>query len=436
MEGRIRYIVVGIVWVATLTAVLAWFLAGQQARLAIAAGPGNSESFRLATAIAAVFNRSNPNILVDVFETGGSGENVRLLESGHVDFATIQADTPLNENVSAVASLYHDAYQLIVNDSTAIRDFSDLAGHRVAIAPVGSGQNQSFWFVAGHYGVTEASLVALPMAEEAADFAMTMGQVDAVFRVRAPGNPSIRDLVEDHDMHFVPIRQAEALSLRRPTIVPGIIPVGSYRGSPPLPDSDLPTAVLERILVARTGLDDQTVYSMMRTLFEHQSELVAQDNLAGFIRAIEDDGQISIPLHPGARRYYEREKPGFWQQNTRLMASLLYVVAILTSAGFAMRSRFMRRRKVRVSDYNMQLMSIAEEARDCVSPKALYKLRDRLVQMLQHIVRDLDKDMVSQEEFEHFSFTWQAVDTVVRDRLSMALAPATAEGSRAPGNST
>jgi hypothetical protein len=40
--------------------------------------------------------------------------------------------------------------------------------------------------------------------------------------------------------------------------------------------------------------------------------------------------------------------------------------------------------------------------------------------MLQHIVSDLDHDHVSQEEFEHFSFTWQAVDTVVRDRLSMA----------------
>ena len=105
-----RYIVVGIVWVATLTAVLAWFLAGQQTRLAIAAGPSNSESFRLATAIAAVFNRSNPNSIIDVFETGGSAENVRLLEAGHVDFATIQADTPVSENISTVASLYHDAY--------------------------------------------------------------------------------------------------------------------------------------------------------------------------------------------------------------------------------------------------------------------------------------------------------------------------------------
>ena len=420
MEGRIRYIVVGIVWVATLTAALAWFLAGQQIRLAIAAGPSNSESFRLATAIAAVFNRSNPDSIIDVFETGGSGENVRLLEAGHVDFATIQADTPVSENITTLASLYHDAYQLIVNDSTKIRDFSDLAGHRVAIAPAGSGQNQSVWFVARHDGVGESSLIALPMAEEAADFAMVMGKVDAVFRVRAPGNRSISELVEDHPMRLVPIRQAEALSLRWPTIAPGIIPVGSYRGSPPLPGSDLPTAVLERILVARSDLDDEPVYSMMRTLFEHHSELVGLDSLAGFIRGIEEDSRISVPLHPGARRYYDREKPGLLQQNTRLLASLLYVVAILTSAGFAMRSRFMRRRKVRVSDYNHQLMAIAGAARETDSSRELFGLRDQLVSMLQHIVSDLDHDHVSQEEFEHFSFTWQAVDTVVRDRLSMA----------------
>jgi TRAP transporter TAXI family solute receptor len=427
MESRIRYIVVGIIWIATLTAALAWFLAGQQSRLALAAGPRSSESFRLATVIASVFNRANPNILLEVFETGGSGENVRLLQQGHVDFATIQADTRVNEEVTALASLYHDAYQLIVNDSTDIQAFADLAGHRVAIPPAGSGQNQSFWFLARHYGLTEDSVIALPMAEEAADFAMIMDQVDAVFRVRAPGNASISELVERHPMRLVPIQQAEALSLQRPTIRSGVIPVGSYRGSPPLPESDLPTVELERLLVARAGLKNEQVFSMMHTLFERYSELVAQDNLAGFIRAIDDNERISIPLHPGARRYYDKEKPGLVQENTRLLASLLYVVAILTSAGFAMRSRFMRRRKVRVGDYNKQLMAIAEKARETTSPELLYELRDRLVTMLQHIVRDLDQDRVSQEEFEHFSFTWQAVDTVVRDRLSLAQSLAEAD---------
>jgi hypothetical protein len=37
--------------------------------------------------------------------------------------------------------------------------------------------------------------------------------------------------------------------------------------------------------------------------------------------------------------------------------------------------------------------------------------------MLGEVVRDLEGQRVSQDEFEHFSFTWQAVDALVRDRL-------------------
>ena len=35
-------------------------------------------------------------------------------------------------------------------------------------------------------------------------------------------------------------------------------------------------------------------------------------------------------------------------------------------------------------------------------------------------VTDLEREKVSQDEFEHFSFTWQAVDALVRDRLLIA----------------
>ena len=37
--------------------------------------------------------------------------------------------------------------------------------------------------------------------------------------------------------------------------------------------------------------------------------------------------------------------------------------------------------------------------------------------MLAGVVTDLEREKVSQNEFEHFSFAWQAVDALVRDRL-------------------
>ncbi len=433
MEGRVRYIVVAVVWIATLSAALFWFVSTQEMRLAIAAGPRDSESFQLASAIAGVFNDANPGISIDVFETSGSAENAGLLESGQVDFATVQADTQLGESANAVASLYFDAYQLIVTAASDIQGFEDLAGHRVAIAPRGSGQNSSFWFVADHYGLTSGEITALPMSEEAANFAMIMGQVDAVFRVRAPGNPSIRQLVRDHPMRLVPIQQAEALSLKQAAITPGIVPLGSYTGAPPLPNRDLPTAVVERILVARAGLAPEPVHALTRVLFERHSELLARDNLAGFISAIDSSGGVTMPLHPGARRYYDREKPGFWQQNTRLFASLLYVIAILSTAGLALRSRLLRRHKVRIGHYNMQLMEIAEQARYSDLPQTHYELKDRLVKMLEQVVQDLDKERFTQDEFEHFSFTWQAVDTLVRDRMTLATHPLAGNKSASSG---
>ena len=425
MEGRARYIIVAIVWIATLSALLAWFLSVREERLAFAAGPKNSESFQLAAAIAEVFNEAHTGITLDVFETSGSAENIDLLESGQIDFATVQADTQLGERINAVASLYFDAFQLIVNASSEIQGFKDLEGQRVAIAPAGSGQNRSFWFVAGHYGLAADQLTALPMSEEAANFAMIMGQVDAVFRVRAPGNPSIRELVSDHPMRLVPILQSEALSLKQAAIMPGTVPLGSYLGSPPLPKRNLPTAVLERTLVARADLNADLVHAMTRVLFERHSELIARDNLAGFISAIDSNSRISTPLHPGARRYYDREKPGFWQQNTRVLASLLYVAAILSTAGLALRSRLMRRHKVRIGKYNRELMAIAEQARRAESAQIHYELKDRLVRILEQVVQDLDKEQFSQDEFEHFSFAWQAVDTLVRDRLTLAKHPLT-----------
>ena len=48
----------------------------------------------------------------------------------------------------------------------------------------------------------------------------------------------------------------------------------------------------------------------------------------------------------------------------------------------------------------------------------LQKSKHELMDVLSEVVVELDKERVSQEEFEHFSFTWQAVDALVRDRVA------------------
>ena len=405
------------IWLFALGALLLWLSGNQKQSLTIAGGPAGSETLALSTAIADVINASAIGIRVRVFETGGSGENLQLLEKGRVDLAEIQADISTSDAVSGVMRLYQDAYHLIVNDLSTIADFSDLAGKRVAIPPVSSGQYKSFWFLAEHYGIAKASLSAEPMSEEAADFAMANGQVDAVFRVRTPGNASIRSLISSNPLHMVALPQADALGLKQPVVQSGKIPLGSYRGFPPQPIKDLETAVLDRLLVARTGLESALVYKFTKAVFDRRSEIIERSHLAGFIGPLDDSDRSTIPVHEGARRYFDREKPSFLQENARIASASLSVLAVLMSAVLALRSHWVRSRRVRMGTYNNQLMSIAARVRNTDDLGVFLAGKNELIDILGKVMKELEQRQVSEEEFEHFSFTWQSVDALVRDQL-------------------
>jgi TRAP transporter TAXI family solute receptor len=418
LNRNLRIALVLVLWLATLVALVLWLTGADQHRIALGGGPSGSESFALSSAIAETLNGNQSRFRIDVFETGGSSENLRLLEAGQLDLVEIQADTPVPEGVVGVARLYDDAYHLIVDAGAGIESFADLAGHRLAIPPVSSGQHASFWFLAGHYGLDAGAFIALPMAEEAANFAMIHGQVDAVFRVRSPGNAVIRRLIGDHAMRIVPIEQSEALALQQPAISAGIIPRGSYRGYPALPDTDLETAVLDRLLVTRADMDEQLIFGLTKAIFEEQrSELLERSKLAGFISPLGEDAANVVRTHPGARRYYDREKPTFLQENMRFASALLYTLVIIVTALLALRSRWQRMRRIHMGEFNHRLMALAAQVREETSQEVLVNCKHQLVDMLAEVVSDLDHERVNQEEFEHFSFAWQAVDALVRDRL-------------------
>ena len=419
LSPRLRILLMVIIWLVALFALILWLGSSRLARITVAGGPAGSETLALTTAIAQAVNDSNPGFRMIVFETGGSTENLRLLENKRIDMGTIQADTAASDDVLGVATLYNDAYHLIARGDAGIDGFSDLPGHRIAIPPMTSGQFSSFWFLAQHYGIAPDQLNALPMSEEAANFAMEQGQVDAVFRVRAPGNDAIRELIGDKNLQLVPIAQSEALALKQPAIARGVIPLGSYRGSPALPRADLDTAVVERLLVVRADLDANLVYKLTRAIYQLRPEILESSTLAGFIGPMPDDSESVVTSHPGARSYYDREKPGFMQQNARLVSAFLYMAAIVFSAVLGLRTYWIRSRRLRMHTFNRRLMEIAAGARRESAIDPLLQRKHQLMDMLEEVVGDLEREKVSQEEFEHFSFTWQAVDALVRDRLHL-----------------
>ena len=73
---RIRLLLVLVLWVATVLALALWLGGRQQHQLSIAAGPADSETFGLMTAIADSLNEMDNGLEITVVETGGTTENM------------------------------------------------------------------------------------------------------------------------------------------------------------------------------------------------------------------------------------------------------------------------------------------------------------------------------------------------------------------------
>ena len=102
-------------------------------------------------------------------------------------------------------------------------------------------------------------------------------------------------------------------------------------------------------------LDDDVADMLTRVLFERRRELMNLTSLAGFISPPNFGGGTYIPVHPGAQRFYDRDRPSFIQENAEPIALLVTLAALMISGLFQLGSR---RRKRRIDLYNKEVLDL------------------------------------------------------------------------------
>ncbi len=382
-------------------------------RLLIAAGQRSGHAFQMATALKLVTERHYPELSVEVFETRGSLHDASLLDQGAVQLATVQADQTSGLEGRLVAELYPDSFQIVVRRNSGIDTIGDLVGKRIALPPQKSGEYESFWFLAHHYDLRESDLKVYTGTERTTDWLLLNGDVDALFRVRAPGDASILNLIRRIDGKVLPIPQAAALRLQHPAFEAGVIPQGSYVGRPAIPENDQPTISVKQLLVARADVPAEVIAKITSVLFEHRRELMDIIPLAGAIAAPPRSGESYVPIHAGVWAFWDRDKPTFLQENAEAIALMISIAVIITSAYL----QWATRRRKRVMDaYNRELMDLAGRARSAPDFEILDRCNTDLAAFVGRIVEATENGRINAAEFTLFNFTYDAVEDAIKDR--------------------
>jgi uncharacterized protein len=366
---------------------------------------------------------------VTLLETGGTVENLSMLQDGRAQLATAQADIPAGPQARSVAVLYDDTFQLLVPKQAQSQSLVDLEGKRIALAKSG-GQFQSFLHVADHFGLHEGDFRFVGTSDEGASTAFLNGGADALFRVRAIGDPSIQRLVQSGKARFLPIEHAAAMKIKYPAFAAALIPVGAYLGNPPIPAQDFPTVAVHRTLLARDDANAAAIRSITGVLIERRQEIM-QEIPAGMTevrlllvqtRRPEPQSGIGPPLHPGALSFYDKDKPSFLLAHADYVGLILTVGLMAGSWIWELKRWMQRQQKNQADIYSKRVVTLISEVQTTNSLSPLDETWRELLKILAEAVHDLDADKLSEESFNSFRAILQIGLEVTKERRAQLAA--------------
>ena len=262
-----------------------------------------------------------PGLVATAQASEGSIANVRAVAGGAVDSALAQADVVdwawrganmfqkegPRANLRVVASLYRESVHLVARRGAGIAGVRDLAKKRVGLDVPGSGTGVDARLILSAYGLKERDVVVSSLDVGGAADALLAGQIDAFFFVGGWPAPAIADLAAREAVDLVPIEGpgARALSARQPFLSPEVIPAGTYGRHP-----DVPTLGVGALWIVSAEMDEERVYQLTRALFDPVNRPLLERGhpKAAAIRLGTALDGISVPVHPGAMRYYRLMK--------------------------------------------------------------------------------------------------------------------------------
>ncbi len=297
--------------------------AAQQKFVTIGTGGVTGVYYAAGGAICRLLNkdRKSHGIRCSVESTGGSAYNINAIRTGDLDFGMVQSDVHFNAlkgvgtfekdgafgELRAVFSVHPEPFTVLARAELNAKSFEDFKGKRFNIGNPGSGTRASMeqLLAAMGWSPSDFSLASELKADEHGP-ALCDNKIDGFFY--AVGHPSanIQDPVTTCGAKLVPLTGPviDKLVEEHPYFAKATIPAGLYAGN----DEPTQTYGVLATLVASTAASEETVYELVKAVFENFDEFKRlHPAFAHLDPADMVKNGLSAPLHDGALKYYKEK---------------------------------------------------------------------------------------------------------------------------------
>lgn len=295
--------------------------------LAFSAAVANAQELRIGTAslggafypmgqsISNLVNKyAGDGISMVPVVTGGSVQNPRLIGSGEVEIAitnnnlavlAINGKGPYKGepiDIGAVAALHPSILHMIVPADSSIRTFEDLKGKRVAVGPAGGGTLGFLNFLLPLHDMSMDDITPSFLSYADGFSQLSDGNVDAALALSGYPASAVMQAAAGTKLRFIEFSEGMLDKALEVNSAYAAVEIG-----PEVYGTDEGAMVIgvNNMLIAPNSLDADIVVKIAAAVFDNLDEFRAENANARQIDPA-NSLNLAIPLHEGARRYFEK----------------------------------------------------------------------------------------------------------------------------------
>ena len=328
-------------------------------------------------------------VTLNIVNTGGSVENIRLLHEGKVDIAFVKGgikDEGEGEELRSLASLYYEPLWLFHRAGGDFDRLDALSGKSVAIGSEGSGTKALVEQLLSLNDLDDEKLNPVMLGGTTAAESLLAGEVDAAFFVSSARSEVIQTLLRSETVKLASLERADAYARRLRFLTRLELPEGLVDLELNIPPRDTKMLAPAANLVVNAELHPAMIDLLLMAATDQHGEGDWFESRNQFPA----DTLLAYPIHDEAARFLKQGPPflqkylPFWAASLidRLKVMLLPLVLMLLPLIKVMPPVYNWRMRARVYRWYSELDDVDQ---------ALFASESITGEQRENLTRELDR---------------------------------------------